>query len=125
MPLTRRSMLRLALGAATLLTAAPLGALRTATHDDDAPMLWSPAVRIAMAQALGELRVAENALLQSLDSDLVANGIATSGLGISETLMRVTPSMQIEPWVAERLELVEPAGRRPCPGRSRAPVHPR
>jgi peptide/nickel transport system substrate-binding protein len=107
MPMTRRSMLRLALGAATLLTAAPLGALRTVAHDDDSPMPWSPAVRIAMAQALGELRVADNALLQSLDTNLAANGIAVMGLGISETLMRVTPSMQIEPWIAERLDPVD------------------
>lgn len=107
MPLTRRSMLRLGLGAATLLTTAPLGALRPGPTDDTSAMPWIPAVRIAMAQALGELRVAENALLQSLDSDLAANGIATSGLGISETLMRVTPSMQIEPWIAERLDMVD------------------
>jgi len=31
-----------------------------------------------MAQPLGELRVAENLLLQSLDSNLAANGLATS-----------------------------------------------
>jgi peptide/nickel transport system substrate-binding protein len=46
-------------------------------------------------------------LLASLDSDLAANGIAVSALGISETLMRVTPDMQIVPWVAERLDPVD------------------
>jgi peptide/nickel transport system substrate-binding protein len=77
------------------------------SRDDFSGMPWSPAVRAAMAQPLGELRVAENALLASLDSDLAANGIAVSALGISETLMRVTPSMQVVPWVAERLDQLD------------------
>lgn len=92
---------------AALVMAVAMLPLSPRLQPDHGMTVWSPTVRVAMAQALGELRVAENLLLASLDSDLAANGLAVSSLGISETLMRVTPEMQLAPWVAERLDPVD------------------
>ncbi len=100
--LTRRRMLRATLGTTALLAAAPF-----VGRPEPSPVQWLPAVRAALAQPLGELRVAENLLLQSLDSNLAANGLAVSALGLGETLMRVSPSMQLEPWIASSLEPID------------------
>ena len=102
--LSRRSALVSLAAAASTVAVAPHLAHRPS---DGLPAVWSPAVRAALAQPLGELRVGENLLLQSLDSNLAANGSATSGLGISETLFRVSPTMRFEGWIASTLEPID------------------
>ena len=97
--LSRRTLISSMTAAATATVLAP--------YFGSDPAIWSTAVRAAMAQPLGELRVGENLLLQSLDSNLAANGSATSGLGISETLFRVSPTMQFEGWIASRLDAID------------------
>jgi peptide/nickel transport system substrate-binding protein len=50
----------------------------------------------------GELRIADNFILASTDSDV--SGTAMMAYGVAEALMKVTPTMAIEPWLAARLE---------------------
>lgn len=55
-----------------------------------------------------ELRVAENQFPTSLDGDLGFAGYSLMSYGIAETLMKVTPQMKVEPWIAERIEQTDP-----------------
>lgn len=102
--LSRRSALASLAAAATTVVVAPHLAHG---RSGGMPSVWSPAVRAAMAQPLGELRVGENSLLQTLDSNQAAAGLTASALGIGETLMRVSPTMQFEGWIAARLDPVD------------------
>jgi peptide/nickel transport system substrate-binding protein len=50
----------------------------------------------------GELRIADNFILATTDSDV--SGTAMMAYGVSEALMRITPKMTVEPWLAAKLE---------------------
>lgn len=67
----------------------------------DAPA--PPQIRVSS----GELRVAEPFLPQDLDADTGPSAFILQGMGISESLMRFTPDLKVEPWLAEKLELVD------------------
>jgi peptide/nickel transport system substrate-binding protein len=62
----------------------------------------------AMAQDASELRMAENQFPTSLDSDVGFAGYSLMSYGVAEALMRVTPDMQIVPWLADSLNQVDP-----------------
>jgi len=62
----------------------------------------------ARAQDTRELRIAENQFPTSLDADVGFAGYSLMSYGVAEALMRVTPDMQIVPWLASGLEQVDP-----------------
>jgi len=59
------------------------------------------------ARAGGEITVAENTFMTSLDSDVGFAGYSLTAFGIAESLMRITADSQVEPWVAESVERVD------------------
>ncbi|HEU4321556.1 MAG TPA: ABC transporter substrate-binding protein [Roseiflexaceae bacterium] len=54
------------------------------------------------------LRIAENQFPTSLDGDAGFAGYSLMSYGIAEALMRVTPEMTVVPWLAQRLEPLDP-----------------
>lgn len=106
--INRVAILTLTVTLVALAPALPRAASDTPAHGDLGPSsALSPAVRLAYAQALGELRVGETILLQTLDPDSGAAGIAVMGLGVGETLMRVAPDMRVAPWIAFQLDQLD------------------
>lgn len=53
-------------------------------------------------QSKGTLQIADNFILATTDSDV--SGTAMMAYGVSEALMRITPKMTVEPWLAANLE---------------------
>lgn len=58
-------------------------------------------------ESRGELRVAEPFLPAALDSDVGSAGNLLQALGVSESLMRFSPELTAEPWIAASLEQVD------------------
>lgn len=56
----------------------------------------------------GELRVLEPFLPLTLDTDVGISHTILQSLGVCESLMRYRPDLTVEPWVASRLEQVDP-----------------
>lgn len=69
--------------------------------------LTSGAAGPAGAQPASELHVAENQFPTSLDGDVGFAGYSLMSYGIAEALMRVTPDMQIVPWLASSLDQLD------------------
>jgi peptide/nickel transport system substrate-binding protein len=55
----------------------------------------------------GVLNMAENQFPTSLDADVGFAGYSLMSYGIAEALMRVTPDMQVVPWLASSLDQVD------------------
>ena len=116
MPITRRRFLQsAAAGAATLLTPAFLAACGGAASPAAAPSATpatpatpagSPTPAAKRGPSKGTITVAENILPAALDTNVGAGGLALMAYGVGETLMRVSPDMKIEPWIASTVEQV-------------------
>lgn len=55
----------------------------------------------------GELRISEPFLPAALDPDSGTASFNLMSLGLAESLMRYTPALQVEPWLAKNLERVD------------------
>lgn len=58
------------------------------------------------ARSRGTLRVAENIFPASLDGDVSVSSYTWMSFGVAEALTRITPQMQVAPWLAEKVEQV-------------------
>lgn len=61
----------------------------------------------AAARSSAALNVAENQFPTSLDADVGFAGYSLMSYGVAESLTRVTPDMQVVPWLASSLEQVD------------------
>lgn len=55
----------------------------------------------------GELRIADAFIPASLDADVGTAGSNLLSLGVAEALMRYTPALKPEPWLASKLERID------------------
>jgi peptide/nickel transport system substrate-binding protein len=95
--LTRRALLyRTAVGAAS-------GLLATSVVRPAFAQLRSASAQTAAPR--GELRIAVASFPNTLDALLETNVLR---FGVGETLMRLTPTYELQPWLAERVENVDP-----------------
>jgi peptide/nickel transport system substrate-binding protein len=123
MPLTRRRFLKgAAAGGVSLFLPAALVACGDSDEDDTATpgSGQSPSTAAATTTAAatstasatrgpskGELRVAEPFLPTSLDADSGSSAFNLQALGVSECLMRFGPDLQVQPWIASKLDRLD------------------
>lgn len=106
-------MLRLALAVllgATLLAACGNAAPPLTAGESNALVSPQPVAAddsSARSQSTRPLRIAENTFPPALDGDLGFASYSLMAYGIAEALMKVTPEMRIEPWLAKTLEQVD------------------
>lgn len=92
--LDRRDFLR-ALGAAGVVVLAPsLAACESGSNQ-------------SKAASRGRMTIAENSFPVSLDGDLSLSSYTWMAFGVAEALMRITPQMKLEPWLASRAEAID------------------
>lgn len=65
-------------------------------------------LRSARAQDSATLRVVENQFPVSLDANVGFASYSLMSFGIAESLMQATVNLSIEPWLAERLDQIDP-----------------
>jgi peptide/nickel transport system substrate-binding protein len=68
----------------------------------------STAAPVDLPRSARPLRVATNVFPAALDPDVGFASFSLMGVGIGEALMRVTPEMEIVPWLAESIEQLAP-----------------
>jgi peptide/nickel transport system substrate-binding protein len=76
--------------------------------EPDDPGSASGGTGVRTGPSVGELRVAEPFLPTSLDSDSGTAGSALMAFGVAEALMRYTHDLRPEPWLAAKLERIDP-----------------
>lgn len=86
-------------------TPAPLAAAPTATAMPTTTPLAPGAISLRATPPTGELRIAVASFPNTLDALKETNVLR---FGIGETLMRLTPQYELEPWLAERVVNVDP-----------------
>ncbi len=92
--------------ASPLLTASPSPTAESSSAPIATPD-HTPGAAAMLRSSQGLLRVAENQFPTSLDADVGFAGYSLMSYGIAEALMRVTPQMTLEPWVAAGFEQVD------------------
>lgn len=112
--MTRRRFIRFA--AVTGAVGLSMPALVSCSDDGDSPEPASSLSATATATATangrrgpskGEIRIAEPFLPASLDPDSGTASFNLMSLGIAESLMRYTSTLQVEPWLAKSLDRVD------------------
>ncbi len=88
-----------------------LALLAACGSDDDSPEPASSTATTPSPQgrgaSSGELRIADAFIPASLDADVGTAGSNLLSLGVAEALMRYTPALKPEPWLATKLERVD------------------
>lgn len=105
----------LALGLALLLATACSGSSDQESNDAAGTAATSPAAGAAAdapasarrGPSKGELKAADNLLFVSTDTD-ASGSVWVSAWGVAEALTKITPRMEVEPWIAARLDAVDP-----------------
>ncbi|MDA0302617.1 MAG: ABC transporter substrate-binding protein [Chloroflexi bacterium] len=114
-PIKRREFIRHAAAAGALVAVPGLVACGTpapapnpaASTSTAAPAKATAAAASKRGPSTGELRVSEPFLPAALDPDSGTASFNLQSLGVSETLMRYTSTLQVEPWIAKSLERVD------------------
>jgi len=72
------------------------------------PQSPTPTTSTQRGPSKGELRFSDGFLTPSLDADSGTAGFRLLSYGVAETLMRLTPQLKVEPWLASKMESVDP-----------------